>query len=433
MRSARFLLLACLVACIGSKLVWRWWENQEYATRSGTYLPWFWSFGRQTDPVMDGNRELLERALSQGAPAVKNLIPWPVSDSTNILLITVESFRADAIDSVGTPFLDSLRRHGISLDRHVSSANGTTYAIFSLVTGLWPTHYLDWVQHPTSDAFQRCFPKARRITGNAVSWSFWDQDKDLFHGWKDVSSRVSSLPGHPDSVFLDTVLAEIRRGQGRFVALAMLNGTHYNYTVDSSDVVCPKYSSDQFDFRHLNPSQVQQIHARYRNATHLVDRTLRRFFHKLDSTGLRRNTLVAITGDHGEEFMEMGFLTHTMLPDPPETRVPFLISWKNWNFHIQGWTSHVDAVDLMAGISAAPSAPAAQRWAFSRTYPLALTWNMVPMPANADVFGLYDETTWLMGQQTSKGLRLHRQLPNRRLGTARLKEDASLLLASQKH
>jgi arylsulfatase A-like enzyme len=56
-----------------------------------------------------------------------------------------------------------------------------------------------------------------------------------------------------------------------------------------------------------------------------MDQQLARLLHELEQRGLRKNTLVIITSDHGEHFKEHGFLGHGESLYRREIHVPLLI------------------------------------------------------------------------------------------------------------
>ena len=68
-----------------------------------------------------------------------------------------------------------------------------------------------------------------------------------------------------------------------------------------------------------------QIKARYTNATHHLDRQLARVYKVLEEGDLMENTIVVLTGDHGEEFMENGRWGHNSTFSQPQIRVPMII------------------------------------------------------------------------------------------------------------
>ena len=59
----------------------------------------------------------------------------------NVILIVLESLRADALDPERMPRLDTWARHGLRLARHYAGANASHLGLFSLVYGRHPLLY----------------------------------------------------------------------------------------------------------------------------------------------------------------------------------------------------------------------------------------------------------------------------------------------------
>jgi Sulfatase len=70
---------------------------------------------------------------------------------------------------------------------------------------------------------------------------------------------------------------------------------------------------------------LERIHGQYRAATHCLDRSLGELFGALASEADSENTIVAIVGDHGEQFGEHGLLGHGNSVYAPVLRVPLII------------------------------------------------------------------------------------------------------------
>lgn len=75
-----------------------------------------------------------------------------------------------------------------------------------------------------------------------------------------------------------------------------------------------------------NPKDIAYITALYDQKLHETDETtVGAILTKLKSMNLQKNTVIIVTSDHGEEFMEHGELQHSTLYDP-NTRVALVIS-----------------------------------------------------------------------------------------------------------
>jgi membrane-anchored protein YejM (alkaline phosphatase superfamily) len=108
------------------------------------------------------------------------------------------------------------------------------------------------------------------------------------------------------------------------------------------------------------PELLDAVRNRYRNAVHHADDVLGRVLERLDASARRSETLVVVTGDHGEEFRECGFFGHTSAFTPPQLAVPFLMRGPGVANGIETRpTSHLDfAPTLLELLGADPAARA---------------------------------------------------------------------------
>lgn len=72
---------------------------------------------------------------------------------------------------------------------------------------------------------------------------------------------------------------------------------------------------------------MEHIRALYAGELAWVDDQIRRLLEKLEEKGLRENTIVIVTSDHGDEFFEHGSLGHRNTLYEEITRIPMIISW----------------------------------------------------------------------------------------------------------
>jgi membrane-anchored protein YejM (alkaline phosphatase superfamily) len=88
---------------------------------------------------------------------------------------------------------------------------------------------------------------------------------------------------------------------------------------------------------------IELIRNRYINSCHYLDSQLQRVINFLRQNNLLASTIVVITGDHGEEFMEKGRWGHNSAFHQEQIKVP-LILWVPGHEHavIENMTSHLD-------------------------------------------------------------------------------------------
>ena len=431
MKAKRTLFICALVVVMGSKISLHFWGNLMASANIRTYFPLSWDLGiRESRTNMRLRLRLAAELARTPPPAVREPGDPPVSPTVvpHVLLLVVESFRADAIDSSTTPFLDSLRRGSWDFGDHSSTANCTPFSVFSIVTGAWPTRYQELpMGRLQGEGLVRTFPEHEFWTGNGVSWTYWDQDRTLFKGFRNL------LAGQPlptsDSILFLRYLGMRDTTRRPSLAFLMLNTTHYNYEVDTDDVVAKPYYGPMFDFRNMDASAATRLHARYTNAVHLLDRRLAWFFRKLRSRGMLDGTLILVTGDHGEEFFETGRLTHSLDPNTWESRVPLIVRWKTGKGRILHGSSHMQIPHLLA--LAAQGAPDQASDSGDIHQPeISMVYNSVPMPGRPEVAGFLKNGAQLLYMPTSTGFTVQANPPDREWSDDDLRRISALLRSS---
>jgi hypothetical protein len=120
---------------------------------------------------------------------------------------------------------------------------------------------------------------------------------------------------------------DVGNGGGGFYYTA-LDSPHYNYYWHNDfDPPFKEYDKDtRFP---LNPTkdEVQRVVNRYWNSVAWVDSKIEEFCDFLKAEGRYDNSIIIVTGDHGEEFQEQGSWFHCSSLRPEQTGVPILIKW----------------------------------------------------------------------------------------------------------
>jgi membrane-anchored protein YejM (alkaline phosphatase superfamily) len=94
------------------------------------------------------------------------------------------------------------------------------------------------------------------------------------------------------------------------------------------------------------------IKNRYINSCHHLDMQIERILQYLDGHGLMSSTIILITGDHGEEFLEHGRWGHNSTFSEEQIRVPFVL-WVPGRQPevVDRMTSHLDIAPTLLRIS----------------------------------------------------------------------------------
>jgi len=276
----------------------------------------------------------------------------------NILLIGIESLRADAIDPEVMPNLFSLAERHTWAKAHFSGANCTHLGLFTLLYGLSPRIWgpmIDLSQPPfVYELARRAGYEVTATSSATPDWFGIDRQAlrpelalGRYQGTKD-----------PDGQAVADLLRYIQAPRGwPFFSFLFLNGTHFPYYVPpGADIFQPQVESIDINDANLVTHR-DRIVNRYRNSLHRVDVLVGKI---LEAVGKQdANTVVAVTGDHGESFWDDGRFFHTSLLSVAQLHVPLILSIPGRGpERIERVSSHVDVIPTLmdaAGIELDPS------------------------------------------------------------------------------
>ena len=77
----------------------------------------------------------------------------------------------------------------------------------------------------------------------------------------------------------------------------------------------------------VTPEQALYLKGRYEGEILFTDKFMGDFLDFMDRQGLTQNTILAVMADHGEAFLEHGWLTHAGRVHQPAVHVPLMLRW----------------------------------------------------------------------------------------------------------
>ncbi|MFZ5875337.1 MAG: sulfatase-like hydrolase/transferase [Nitrospirota bacterium] len=288
----------------------------------------------------------------------------------NIVWIALESWRFDMFDERITPNLTKFAQRGRVFERHFSGGNATRFGIFSLFYGVHGTYWHQFLAERQSPVFLDALQKLgyEAWVASSTQLSYPEFRSTAFVNLPDAAIN-DHLPGD-GPVERDPVMAERfetfldRRAADRpFFAFLFPDAPHAPYHYPASfERFTP--ASDEVNYFFLKKggadgADAEPLKNRYRNSIGFADAVIARMLGALESRGLLDRTIVVITGDHGEEFMETGYLGHNSTFSSWQAQVPMVLVGPGVTPGRETrLTSHVDVVptmfDLM-GITADPA------------------------------------------------------------------------------
>ena len=319
-------------------------------------------------------------------------------DGPNVVLISIDSLRADHLGSYGygretSPFLDQLASEGVRFENAVSTTSWTLPAHAALFTGLVDSAHgvvdngqtlsennltlaevLQGHGYHTAGFFGG--PYLHETFGLAQGFDVWESCMGVGTGSdsvrREAMSEASSSHGDVTGErTLDAVRRWLAGGvqEPAFLFLHMWD-VHYDYIPPAEYVerFDPNYqgpidgrnvANDPRLTADMDPRDLEHLVARYDGEIRYTDDVLRRILAELETAGFLQDAIVVVTSDHGEEFFEHGGKGHQRTLFDEVLRVPLI-------FHSPGrlpagtvLNDQVRLIDLMptlvrlAGIDAA--------------------------------------------------------------------------------
>lgn len=297
----------------------------------------------------------------------------PDGPRPNVLLITVESLRADMLSPEVMPRTWEHSRGARRFLDHASGGSTSRYGTFTLVYGIHGSYFAPIYAEKRSPVLVDTLLELGygfRIFGSA-SMSFPEMRSTA---WVRVEDQVEDKLPRGEGESRDAELVRrFERWMGErgasaertpFFCFAFLDAPHQAYNVVEARAPFEPYART-IDYMELSGSEAQarvpEVFNRYKNSVLDADHSIGRMLAALHATGELENTLVVITGDHGEEFYEHGFWGHTSNYTRTQVLVPFVLSGPGIPAGDEPRpTSHVDvAPTILELLGADPSQRAA--------------------------------------------------------------------------
>jgi uncharacterized protein len=288
-----------------------------------------------------------------------------VDNPPNVVILVAESLRWDRLTEEIMPNTWRLAKKGQFFKRHYSSGNGTREALFGLFYGLYGSYWSSFLYAQKSpllmDRFQELGYQFDLRT--SAKFSYPEFDRTLFARIPVAQlheSKGELSPWEQDRQNTDALIDFLKKREPHrpFMSFFFIESTHARYTFPDSAVIAKPYLESvnygSMSRESLTP-KIDQLLNRYTNAAHWIDVQLGRIYDELERQGVLDNTIVIVTGDHGEEFMEKGAWGHNSSFVEEQIHAP-LVMWVPGREHreIDHVSSHLDIGTTLMQMLGAP-------------------------------------------------------------------------------
>jgi arylsulfatase A-like enzyme len=250
----------------------------------------------------------------------------------NVVLIVVDTLRADHLSFGGysrttSPNLDRLAGMSVVFRNAFAAAPWTTPSMGSLFTSQYPSALASFEQpRPIGDRFPTLAEilKAEGYrTHGIISVSMLTRQLGFgrgFDGYDESACVERSEISSPRVTDLAIQFLKEHRDE-RFFLFVHYFDPHYNYMLHPEFDFTPAYDGSLGsgvpiqrlwqDRGQFTQNDVDYLKGLYDSEIRFTDHHIGRLLDEIESLGLFDGSVVVVTADHGEEFMERGWIGHT--------------------------------------------------------------------------------------------------------------------------
>lgn len=336
------------------------------------------------------------------------------SRNYNMVIVVIDGLRFDMLDDDVMPNLSAFAKENIVYAEHYSGGNGTRFGMFSLLYGIHGSYWHTFLAQRRSPVLlDTLLDRGYDFTIlSSTRLSFPEFRKTAFiripGNIKDTYKAETAMPKRDELLtrdFEDYLGA--RDLQRPFFAFLYYNSSHEPFVFpDDFTKFSPVIKGEINYFSDMEKSKVPLLRNMYKNAVFYEDHLLGKVIRSLKEKRLLDNTIVVVTGDHGEEFFENGFWGHTSSFDDYQLKTAFVMHYPGIGRRVvQRITSHHDLVPTLMESLGCVSPPGEYSQGFSllrdesHTYITAANWDTAVM-IDKEVKIVYSTEMYNMGAFT---------------------------------
>ena len=317
------------------------------------------------DDGVDQDCDGRDATIAALVPRPLGPVPDTVPRDLNLLLITIDTVRADHLGCYGygrptSPALDALAQEGGLFVNGWAHAPSTRYSMPAIATGRWPSA-ITWDESiwwpriaPSMRTIAEALKGAGYFTGAYFSFDYFAlaDHRGFERGVDDYRADRASLHravngpmesrGTSSREMADDAIAFFEQHRGdKFFLWVHFYDPHLSYEPHAE---VPPFGSERMDL--------------YDGEIRFTDLHIGRVLARLRELGLWDRTAVLVTGDHGEGFGEHGVTEHGFDLYTAQTKVPLIVRVPGLPpRHIAAPAGHVDIAPTLLNLARGAAEP----------------------------------------------------------------------------
>lgn len=366
-RKFAFLTFLSLLATNGIH-IWAAAHAYQPVTTVKRYLPLFYpatsnsmmrKYGWIDEQAIERQKALTLNRKSDLNYPLSPLKTKTIEKPVNIMFLVVDSWRADTFNAENTPNMWKYAEQGVTFHNHIATGNATRTGIFGLFYGIPGTYWHGFLANQQSPVFMDRLQAMGYDIGifTAAQLRKPEFNQTVFTNIDNL--RMSSVGDTPSELDADLTKDWLNWYDARDKSKPAFSFLFYDapHGYDFPKDYAHKYEPMLKEVNYLklnNDSDPEPFFNRYKTSVHYVDSMAKKVLDKLQSSGDLENTVVIITGDHGQEMNDnkLNFWGHNGNFTNAQVNVPFAmfgpgISKDNLKWQSSDLTSHQDVVPTL--------------------------------------------------------------------------------------
>lgn len=278
------------------------------------------------------------------------------SSGKNILVIAIDSWHYRMLDSIISPNLHQFAKRSSQFTRHYSGSNGTRTGVFSLFYGLPGVYWDDFCKQKISPVIIEELKTKNYDIKLFPSASLYNPtlDKNVFVSVPEQCAAEKGMNAwQRDRNLTDrffSFLQNRNKNSNPFFSFLFYDSLHSMILPEGykgpfqPSWTYPKYESLG---KNVDPTLFLNL---YKNMNRYLDDLFGEIIQKMEEQNLLENTIILITGDHGQEFDDnkQNFWGHNGNFSDAQIRVPLIYYTQEREPAVYShWTSHYDIVPTL--------------------------------------------------------------------------------------
>ncbi len=286
-------------------------------------------------------------------------------NNKDIYLFIFESLRSDMVNVDVMPYLTEFKNKALTFEKGVASGNATHYGWYAIVNGLQPFYWARYRNLPDKKGslplqiFSKLGYQINVYT--AKDLSYLGSDKIMFG---EALQRVDYISDHPnlsppehDVRITRQLISDINETHhhGAHLNIIFLDSSHYPYRwLDQGIQAIEPFDGDALNgpdvskAKRLIKKDKQLVVNRYKNSMRFMDYLFNQAIQAIKQSPSQQDSVIAVVGDHGQQFMEHGYMLHGFTLYDEDIDVPIYFKFPDRSGELrQGVASQVDIMPTL--------------------------------------------------------------------------------------